>query len=183
VKRLTAIARGAADAVLHADASPPEDAMKTRKRTHSAEAALERITLALADAVGAERASLFLVDQERGELRIAAAPCEATRLCVTMPFDRGIAGFVRRTGEALCVADAYGDPRFNPAVDSDTGFHTRCLACVPVKDREGRVIALVELLNAKDRPAFDAFDVGLVLSCEPELRELIEGCGPRARAA
>jgi adenylate cyclase len=161
-----------------------EDVMKTRKRTvHSAEAALERITLALADAVGAERASLFLVDEEHGELRIAAAPCEASPLCVTMPLDRGIAGFVRETGEALCVADAYADPRFNAAVDSDTGFRTRCLACVPVKGRDGRVIALVELLNAKERAAFDAFDVGLVLSCEPELRELIEGCGPRARAA
>jgi adenylate cyclase len=150
------------------------------------EHALERITLALADAVGAERASLLLVDEDNDELCLAVAPCdEAGTVGVTMPLDRGVAGWVRRSGEALCVSDAYADPRFNPDIDRATGFRTRSLACVPVTGRGGRVIALVELLNAKDRPAFDAFDVNLVRSCEPELRELIEGDGrrPRARAA
>lgn len=37
----------------------------------------------------------------------------------------GIAGHCAMTGERLLVNDPYADPRFNQAIDKETGFVTR----------------------------------------------------------
>ncbi|VDD82771.1 unnamed protein product [Mesocestoides corti] len=39
------------------------------------------------------------------------------------------------------------DPRFNREVDLETGFHTRCLICMPIKDGAGNVLAVAQAIN------------------------------------
>jgi adenylate cyclase len=148
---------------------------------------LEALLRALAQASRAERCSLFVVDEARGELEMRAATPEDPKVRnYRMPLHRGIAGFVRATGWALRVDDAYANPFFNPEVDRVTGYRTRSLLCVPVRDRCGRVLALVELLNPIDRSRFDEIDEARVRSCEGRFRELlgeVRGEGLRALAA
>jgi ABC-type lipoprotein export system ATPase subunit len=123
------------------------------------EEALAAFTLRFGELVEAERASLFLVDRERGELWLKVAQEEGGRpLDVRMPLGRGVAGHVASTGERLRVDDAYAHPLFNPEVDRETGFRTRNILCLPIHDRSGGVFAVAQLLNKRGAGPFDARD-------------------------
>jgi hypothetical protein len=43
-------------------------------------------------------------------------------------------------------------------VDKRTGFHTRSILSLPVKNLEGKVFAVAQLLNRKDGQPFDEED-------------------------
>jgi putative ABC transport system ATP-binding protein len=121
------------------------------------EQTLEVFTYKLGAILDAERASIFLVDEETDELRVQVA--ERGGLAgYRMPRSAGIAGQVATTGRSLRVEDAYTDPRFNPEVDRRTGFRTRSILCVPIRDSEKRVFAVAELLNRRDGEPFSAED-------------------------
>jgi adenylate cyclase len=111
--------------------------------------------------LNADRASLFVVDERRGELWSKVAQGLEVRE-IRVPIGEGIAGGVAATGERVNIADAYNDPRFNPEVDRRTGYRTRAILCAPVRDAGGRVVAVVQLLNRRDGAAFDADDERLL---------------------
>ncbi len=121
--------------------------------------ALEAFTYKLGRLLNCERSSLFLVDEERGELWLKVAEEEGgIPVTVRMPIDQGIAGHVATTGEALRIDDAYQHPSFNPEVDRATGFRTRAILCVPLRDASNRVFAVAQLLNPRDRTCFGEAD-------------------------
>ena len=123
------------------------------------EQVLEAFTLRFGEFMQAERASIFLVDEERRELRLKVAQAEGGRpVDFRMPIDAGIAGHVATTGRGLRVDDAYAHPLFNPEADRRTGFRTRSILCVPIQNRRGRVFAVAQLLNRRDGAPFDADD-------------------------
>ena len=111
----------------------------------------------LAEALRADRASVWLVDAERGDLvtRVADLPeVQALR----QPLERGIAGWVARTGEVVRVDDAANDDRFDPSADRVTGYTTRSMLVVPIRDAaHGPVRGVVQVLNRRDGP-FDEED-------------------------
>ncbi len=120
---------------------------------------LEAFTLKVGEILHADRASLFLVDSERGELWSQVAQSEGERpLQIRIPLSTGIAGHVATTGETLNIPDAYGHPLFNREVDRQTGYRTRSILCVPITDSRGRVFAAVQLLNKAGGAAFDTSD-------------------------
>ena len=97
---------------------------------------------------GAERASLFLRDPERNELfTLIASGFEQKE--IRLPMGKGLVGFVAEAGETLNLADAYEDPRFDRSIDKISGYRTRTLLVLPVRDRAGRVVGVLELLNKK----------------------------------
>src|SRR5207302_6769862 len=51
------------------------------------------------------------------------------------------------TGQTVNAPDAYQHPWFNPEVDRATGYRTRSLLCMPVRDATGRLMGVVEVLN------------------------------------
>ena len=105
----------------------------------------------------AERASLFLYEQESNELvsRIAAGEEE-----IRFPADRGIAGAAATGGETVNVPDAYADERFNPEIDRETGFRTRSILSVPLRDYEGTLVGVLQVLNKRGGP-FGGGDIAL----------------------
>lgn len=107
---------------------------------------LKRVIHHVTRLLGCERATLFLIDRDRRELwsKIAEGP---ETLEIRHPLDVGIAGHTARTGEAVNVADAPSDPRFYPEVDRRTGFTTRNVLAVPLRDKAGTVIGVIEALN------------------------------------
>jgi len=107
------------------------------------------LTLVLDAARGvldAERATLFLYDPATDELysRLAQGLAEAR-----FPADRGVAGAAARTKQTILVPDAYADPRFNPAIDRQTGYRTRCLLGVPLLGWEGELVGVLQILNKR----------------------------------
>ena len=101
----------------------------------------------VAEALAAERATIWLVDAEQGDLvsRVALLPELPT---LRLPLERGIAGWVARTGEQVRIADAATDSRFDPSVDKATGYTTRSILAVPIREEgRGPVRGVVQVLN------------------------------------
>ena len=108
-----------------------------------------RTTKALMEA---ELCSLFLVDDERGDLVFyvnsgeeGAELLESGRL----PMGSGIAGWCAEHGKSVCLADVYADPRFNAEFDRQTGFRTRNMICAPLMVH-GRLIGVSQVINHLD---------------------------------
>jgi len=98
---------------------------------------------------GAQRANIFFYDSERDEI------CSLTRHGaeereIRLPASRGVAGWVARHGEIVNILDAYADSRFAPDVDRAPGHRTRALLAWPLNSRNGKVFAVLQLLNKPD---------------------------------
>jgi putative methionine-R-sulfoxide reductase with GAF domain len=115
---------------------------------------------ATARLVNAERATIFLIDEARGELwsKLALGEEQAE---IRIPLGSGIAGSVAQTGKIVNLADPYKDPRFNPDVDRRTGFTTRNLLTMPMTDGGGRLVGVFQVLNKRGGP-FAADDVEIL---------------------
>lgn len=111
------------------------------------DAYLRGLTQLCADAVEADRASLFLVDHARGELSTRVAQRLAGE--IRLPIGRGLAGHSAATGETINVPDAYADPRFDPTTDRATGYRTQNVLVVPVWGGKGKVVAVIQALNQR----------------------------------
>ncbi len=122
----------------------------------------------LAEALGAERATLWLVDAEADDLvaRVAVLP-EVRDL--RQPFGRGIAGLVAAGGQVLRIDDAASDPRFDPSADRRTGFTTRTVIAAPIREHDGAPLrGVVQVLNRAAGP-FDAEDERYLVALGREL--------------
>ncbi|RCJ34708.1 adenylate cyclase [Nostoc minutum NIES-26] len=106
----------------------------------------------------ADRSTLFLYRKEMGELWTKVAAADGTNMMeIRMPANRGIAGYVASTGEALNIPDAYKDPRFDPTTDRRTGYLTRNILCLPVFNSANELIGVTQLIN-KHQGSFTASD-------------------------
>jgi Nif-specific regulatory protein len=83
--------------------------------------------------------------------------------------DRGIAGFVARTGESVRIDEASRDPRFDPSADRVTGYKTRSMLVVPLReDVRAPVRGVVQLLNRRDG-TFDEADERYLVALAAQL--------------
>ncbi|MCC5658918.1 GAF domain-containing protein [Nostoc sp. XA010] len=107
----------------------------------------------------ADRSTLFLYRKEMSELwtKVAAAADGTKLIEIRIPANRGIAGYVASTGEALNISDAYKDPRFDPTTDRKTGYVTRNILCLPVFNSANELIGVTQLIN-KQQSSFTASD-------------------------
>ncbi len=145
------------------------------------DALLQRACERLAEALDAERATLWLVDQERGDLvaRVAVLP-EVPQL--RLPRDRGVVGHVARSGEPVRIDDASRDPRFDPSVDRETGFRTRAILAAPIRDHaDGPVRGVVQVLNREG--GFDDEDERYLVALALQLGHVLSLTTLRAREA
>ena len=104
----------------------------------------------------ADRATIFLLDRENGELwsTVALGSEEVLRFDMR----KGIAGAVALTGQTINVEEARRDPRFYPEVDARTGYKTRSLLAVPLRNFDGQIIGTFEVLNKKKGESFSQQD-------------------------
>lgn len=104
--------------------------------------------------LGCDRVSVFLHDPHTNELYVRLG-ADISR--VRFPADRGIAGAAFQSGEVILVPDAYADPRFNPAVDKETGYHTRNILTCPLVGWDGQPVGVMQAVNKTDG-AFGEWD-------------------------
>src|SRR5207248_6268566 len=133
------------------------DAVYRLLAAHGLDQRLRILGEAAARLVNAERATIFLVDEARGELWSKVALGEGVSE-IRMPVGTGIAGSALKTGQVINLSDPYSDPRFNPDVDRRTGFTTRNLLTLPMMDATGRRLGVFQVLN-KRRGSFANDDV------------------------
>jgi HD-GYP domain-containing protein (c-di-GMP phosphodiesterase class II) len=124
--------------------------------------------------LNAEAGSLFLVDEETGDLVLHVANNVQQRnlIGVRVPAGKGIIGYVVRTGETVLVTDTRQDERHYGGVDQGSGFETHSILAVPLRTRtvdlggergiaEERIIGGLEALN-KLEGTFDKEDARLL---------------------
>lgn len=109
---------------------------------------LELILQKINDAVEADRSTLYLLDERRGELVSRIVQGDEVR-AIRLKVGQGIAGHVAQTSRALLVNDPYSDPRFNPEWDMTSGYRTRSILAVPMKNHLGKTIGVIQVLNKK----------------------------------
>jgi putative ABC transport system ATP-binding protein len=123
------------------------------------EQVLEVFTSKIAEVVDADRASLFLVDRERNQLwSKGSRDAEGKQFTIKIPLDHGIVGAAISSRKVISVADVYADSRFDPSVDRESGYRTRNLLCIPVRNRAGEVFAAAQILNKNGDEPFNARD-------------------------
>ena len=97
-------------------------------------------------AIQADRWTVFMYDKEKNELWSKVALGMDSQE-IRFPADRGLAGYVVKTGEPLNIPDAYNDSRFNPDIDKETGYRTKTILCMPIKNNNKEIIGAFQVLN------------------------------------
>src|SRR5271170_2998362 len=120
----------------------------TVTRDLSLDRQLPRLIDLITEALDADRAALFLYDQDDGELFSRVLLGDGVTE-IRMPATAGIAGAVFTAGISEIIPDAYQDGRFNPEIDRQTGYHTRNILCIPLRNRDGQAIGVTEVLNKR----------------------------------
>jgi Nif-specific regulatory protein len=128
----------------------------------------------------ADRASIFLLDATRTELQSKVAL--GSERVIRFEARKGIAGAALASGQIINVPDAYQDPRFNRAIDVQTGYRTRNLLAAPMRDDDsGEIIGVFEVINKRQGP-FTSEDEELLRSIATETTVAIQNATPARRA-
>lgn len=107
----------------------------------------------LVTTINAERGTLYLVDEEHGELWSKILLEDVGPLSeIRLKIGEGIAGAVAATGQTLNIPDVYADSRFKKEVDQTTGFRTRSMLTSPMFNPQQKIIGVVQLLNKQGGP-------------------------------
>lgn len=109
----------------------------------------------------ADGGSIYLVDSDARTVTITCSqndtiPFRSNRMVLPLDDSSG-AGFVGSRGEPINIPDVYDMPahlpfRPNQSFDRETGYRTRSMLAVPMKDREGTVLGIIALFNRKPTP-------------------------------
>ncbi|MDR1327128.1 MAG: HD domain-containing protein [Heliobacteriaceae bacterium] len=113
-------------------------------------------------AMDADRCTVFLLDKYSNELWSMVA-LGMDNQEIRFPADSGLAGYVVQTGETVNIADAYNDGRFNKDVDSKTGYRTKTILCMPIKNNNQEIIGAFQVLN-KNEGVFTKGDEDLLIA-------------------
>jgi HD-GYP domain-containing protein (c-di-GMP phosphodiesterase class II) len=142
--------------------------------------------------------SLYLVEEvEQGVKRLHFKITQNDSIRVSfqefsIPLDSAsVAGHVALTGEELHLEDAYQISsslpfRFNPEFDQESGYRTKSMLVVPMRNPRGEIIGVAQLINCKRDPqlriARDTVDE-TVIPFPEERRSLVRSLASQAAVA
>jgi HD-GYP domain-containing protein (c-di-GMP phosphodiesterase class II) len=144
---------------------------------HDTEKLLELILLKCREITKADAGSIYVVEEQEADNPEADehTPPEGRRLIqkvlrfrltqndtVAVPFreivipinESSIAGYVARNGETVLIEDAYHLPNdvpysINRKFDLDSGYRTKSILAVPMRNPKDEIVGVVQLINAK----------------------------------
>jgi len=119
----------------------------------------------------ADRSTLFLNDEKTGELFSYIGDLLETE--IRFPNHMGIGGAVFTSEQAVRIPHAYADLRFNPTFDRQTGYFTRSILCVPIFNKQGKVIGVTQALNKRGGP-FTAEDESRLRAFTAQIASALE---------
>lgn len=124
---------------------------------------LRSIVEAAARIFGAAGASIALVNERDHtlEFKVSFNAGDFDVVGMTIPIDKGIAGYVAMTGQPLSVSDVHQDPRFDRKFAESTGYVPDSILATPLFSGD-RVIGVMEVLDKLDAPSFGLQDMELL---------------------
>src|SRR5690348_12040185 len=126
--------------------SPLEDSDITQRRV------LQSIVEAARSIFGAAAASVFMLEDETGDLIFEAVAGEGEALLpgTRFPGGTGIAGWTAQCGQPLVVDDVSGTPLFSREAAESTGYVPRSIMAAPLF-HDGDCIGVLEVLDPGSR--------------------------------
>jgi HD-GYP domain-containing protein (c-di-GMP phosphodiesterase class II) len=119
----------------------------------------------------------------------AAVPFREVAISIN---EKSIAGYVALTGEIVNIEDAYHLPpdvpySINRKFDEDSGYRTKSILAVPIRNQKEKIIAVLQLINAKrDFSArLDSHEAveQQVLAFSPRQQEIVQSLAGQAAVA
>lgn len=97
-------------------------------------------------ALQADRCTVFLLDEETNELwSKVALGLEMQE--IRFSASKGLAGHVAMTGETINIKNAYESEYFNKDIDLQTGYKTRNILCMPIRNLSHQIVGVFQVLN------------------------------------
>ena len=129
----------------------------------------------------AERASLWVFDEDSSEIRLKSAAGFAvpTDQVVSRRLGEGISGGVLETGKALVVSDL--ETAGFTAAPAERKYRTKSFICYPITMR-GRKIGVLNVADKIGDEKFDDVDLSLLELLGPQIAVALEGAEWRERA-
>ena len=121
------------------------EASKLINSSIEAEALFASILTVARNELHVDRGTLWFVDDQKNEIWTKVAGELASQ--IRLPIGKGLAGTVAATGDPVILHDTYADPRFDRSQDQKTGYRTRSMLCVPIRNREQKIVGVLQLLN------------------------------------
>ncbi|HEY6723940.1 MAG TPA: GAF domain-containing sensor histidine kinase [Polyangiaceae bacterium] len=134
---------------------------------------LELILGKLTELIEADRATLYLLDEQRKELVSRLVVGEQVR-SIRIRVGHGIAGVVAQTGRPIRISDAYSDPRFERDWDVLTGYRTTSMLAAPLKNHLGRTIGVIQVLNKQQGAGFTDEDEAILAALSTQAAVAID---------
>ena len=138
-------------------------ALSTQRDTQSL---LEMILRKSREITSSDAGSLYLVEEsdipEEKRLRFKITQNDSLKLGFTefsLPINSSsIAGYVALTGEVIHLEDVYQIPpslpfRFMIKFDQENGYRTKSMLVIPMKNPQGEILGVVQLINSKRNPS------------------------------
>lgn len=136
---------------------------------------IARMVMTVKIALKVDRVGLFVLSEDRRSMILKVSErSKGVRLPI-----RGLAGAVLQNNTALNIADAYQDSRFDSTMDRRTGYRTRQVLGVPLRDPlTKQAMGVLQVNNKHDSSGSDTFSAEqqrvLELAAE-QLSELLLG--------
>jgi HD-GYP domain-containing protein (c-di-GMP phosphodiesterase class II) len=150
---------------------------------------LELIVREAREFTGADGGSLYILDEDRLFFHVSQNDTLSQRPDPPPGFEpyplplskKSIAGYVAITGKPLNIANAYDLPgsvpyEFNPDFDLRNDYVTRSTLVVPMKDTQGQILGVLQLINAKD-------ETGAVIVYPKSVEDLVMSLASQAAIA
>jgi len=113
------------------------------------ETMLGEVVSAARHVLRAERASVWLYEAATDELVLRFS---GELAAVRVRASTGLVGTCARNRCLINVPDCYADARFDPSLDRQTGYRTRCLLTLPLIGHQGGLVGVMQVLNKISGP-------------------------------
>ncbi len=119
----------------------------------------------------AEAGRLFLIDRLHNEIWTVQQGAENQEIRLNL--EEGLIGTAIEKEEIISIPDLISDPRFEPEIEGVEGMHHLSLLYFPIKNKEERLIALLQLFNSRNSE-FSKSDEELLVSLSPSFASALE---------
>ena len=108
------------------------------------------------DIVHADRATIWIHDSKENILWTKVAQGIDT---IRVSADSGIVGDVVQKGMIEIINNVYLDTRFNATIDKKTGYKTKTMMVIPMKNRSSEVVGVIQVINKQKDGLFSDADL------------------------
>ncbi len=105
------------------------------------------ITEQIKQALNADRCSVFLLDNNELWSKVALG-LEVKE--IRLPINKGLVGHVAMSGETINIKNAYESKYFNSEIDTKTGYKTKNILAMPIRNLSHQIVGVFQVLNKID---------------------------------